>query len=135
MSDQRQPPGSRRDPAPEQQRPEQQRQQPDQPDPPPQDRPGPEDEEQSPEPEETRRPSAPDVRSRDADANQAVGDAAEQLFSGGDLPCDGEGTRDMLAVAYVTPPGYETARQALQTSRVLVLAGSPGSGKETMARA
>jgi hypothetical protein len=138
MSDQsrRQPPGPQGTPTPEQrpepqQRDQQQRDQRQQ----DQQQRQEQQDQQPPEPEEPRRPSAPDVRSRDADANQAVGDAAEQLFSGGDLPCDGEGTRDMLAKAYVKPPGYETARQVLQTSRVLVLAGSPGNGKETMGRA
>jgi hypothetical protein len=91
--------------------------------------------EQSPEQEEPQRPAVPDLRSRDADADQTVVDEAEQLFSGGDQPCDGESTREMLAAVYVRPRGYETARQALRTGCVLVLAGGPGSGKETMARA
>jgi len=92
--------------------------------------------EQPPEaPEEPQRPPARDLRSRDADADQTVVDEAERLFSGGDLPCEGEGTPRMLEDAYVEPDGYETTANALRTGRVVVLAGSPGSGKETMARA
>ena len=105
---------------------------PGQPPPPPEEPPGPTD---GSEEEEPQRPSAPDRRSRDADADQTVVDEAEQLFSGGDLPCDGDGTANMLAVAYVKPSGYETASQALRTGRVVVLTGPDGSGRETMARA
>jgi hypothetical protein len=73
----------------------------------------------------------PRKRSRAADADWAANDQAEQLFSGGDRPCEGDGTREMLETVYVEPGGYQTARQALETNHVVVLTGR---GKQATGR-
>jgi hypothetical protein len=73
----------------------------------------------------------PRRRSRAADADWAVHDQAEQLFSGGDRPCEGDGTRAMLEEVYVEPGGYQRAQEALERNRVVVLTGH---GKHATAR-